>query len=87
MAKGGDEVFDLMFKGKKAQLTINAVLALFVIVVLLGSLNNVFISFVTTAAGNLTAAGFSDAALITNLIPLFIWLGVVISIFVLTQQS
>lgn len=70
---------------KQAQMTMIGLILLVVSIIALSAMTPVINSFTSTAAGNLTAQGHGDAAVIVNLIPLFLWLGLVITIFIYTQ--
>jgi hypothetical protein len=72
-------------KSKEGQLTMVGLILLVVSVITLAALMPVLNIFIGTAAGNATEAGHGDAGIIINLIPLFLWLGLIITIFVYTQ--
>lgn len=70
---------------KQAQMTMIGLILLVVSIIALSAMTPVINTFTGTAAGNLTAGGHADAAVVVNLIPLFLWLGLVITVFIYTQ--
>ena len=72
---------------KKAQQTIIGLILIAMMVIILSIFTPIIGNFVLQAAGNLTVMGFSDAAIVSRLIMLFMWIGLVITIFVYTQVT
>lgn len=72
---------------RKGQQTIIGLILLGVMVITLSAFTPTINSFVGTAAGNMTSGGYGEASLVVRLIPLFMWLGLIITIFIFTQPS
>ena len=71
---------------KKGQQTIIGLILLVVMIFVLSALTPVIISFTNTAAGNLSEGGHGEAAVIVGLVPLFIWISLIVTIFIFTQR-
>lgn len=71
--------------GKNAQQTIPGLIFLFALFVTLSALTPGIITLTQTTAGNLSAGGQPMAAMVVNLIPLFLWLIFIITCFIYVQ--
>ena len=69
----------------KAQQTIPGLIFVFAMLLTLGALTPTIIQISSTTAGNLSASGNGAAATVVGLVPLFLWLMFVITIFVYAQ--
>jgi len=69
-----------LLKDTTAQLTIMGVMTVFVAIIVMSAITPVIITFTANASEQLNTAGYSVAALIVNLVPLFMWLGIITSI-------